>query len=83
MKKNNYDQAKRKTWMESVKVIVHSIMFLDVFDLVLPNMEQIFKGKCVFSHTCTTLTGLIITFSWLCKALNVLILLYCRKHIPT
>ena len=29
-------------------------MFLDVFDLVLanilPNIEQIFKGECVFSH---------------------------------
>ena len=30
------------------------VMFLDVFDLVLanilPNIEQIFKGECVFSH---------------------------------
>ena len=30
-------------------------MFLDVFDLVLanilPNIEQIFKGECVFSHS--------------------------------
>ena len=29
-------------------------MFLDVFDLVLanilPNIEQIFKGECVYSH---------------------------------
>ena len=29
-------------------------MFLDMFDLVLanilPNIEQIFKGECVFSH---------------------------------
>ena len=25
-------------------------MFLDVFDLVLANIEQIFKGECVFSH---------------------------------
>ena len=25
-------------------------MFLDVFDLVLPNIEQTFKGKSVFSH---------------------------------
>ena len=24
MKKNNYDQAKRKTWMESVKVVLLS-----------------------------------------------------------
>ena len=59
-------------------------MFLDVFDLVLPNIlsniEQIFKGKCVFSHALVTLTGLIITFSWLCKALNVFIITLPQTH---
>ena len=46
-------------------------MFLDVFDLVLPNIfpiiEQIFKGECVFSH-----------------AVSVFLVMHnCRKHIPT
>ena len=57
-------------------------MFLDVFDLVLPNIlsniGQIFKGKCVFS--CAKLTGLIIIFSWLCKVLNVLIITLPQTH---
>ena len=40
-------------------------MFLDVFDLVLPNIEQIFKDESVFSHAPVRLTGLIITLGGL------------------
>ena len=68
-------------------------MFLDVFDLVLanilPNIEQIFKGECVFSHAVSVFL-VIHNANWInnyifldkCKAHNVLIL-HCHKHIPT
>ena len=67
-------------------------MFLDVFDLVLanilPNIEQIFKGECAFSHAVSVFL-VIHNANWInnyiflvCKAHNVFIL-HCHEHIPT
>ena len=49
MKKNNYDQAKRKTWMESVKGGYHS-KICNFVDIHLIFVSIIGNNKLIQSH---------------------------------